>query len=599
LLTEEKLSAILKTLPTKPGVYQFFDASHQLLYVGKAKSLKNRVGSYFRQNHQSGRIRVMVSKIEEIRFTVVETELDALLLENNLIKEQSPRYNIMLRDDKTYPWICIKNEPFPRVFPTRRKIKDGSDYFGPYPSLKIMNTLLGMIRQLYPLRTCNLALTQTNIEAGKFKVCLEYHLKNCLGPCIGEQKEPDYLLSIDNIKYILKGNLNQVKALLKEKMMGYAEEMAFEKAQWVKERIEILERYQAKSTVVSPTVKMADVFSVVSDLKSGFVNYLKVIDGAIVHSYTIEIKKRLEESDQALLEYGITELRSRFESESKEIIVPVEPEFALPECSFLVPQRGDKKNLLDLSLRNAKAYMIDKNRQQAILDPEAHSNRILEQTQKDLRLKELPKHIECFDNSNLQGTNPVAACVVFKNAKPSKKDYRHFNIKTVEGPDDFASMTEVVYRRYKRLLEENEPLPQLIVIDGGKGQLGAALEALEQLNLRGEIPIIGIAKRLEEIYFPGDSIPLYINKRSESLKLIQQLRDEAHRFGITHHRNKRSKEALRSELTDIQGVGNRTAQTLLAHFKSVKKVKDADLDELKKVVNNKLAESVFKHFNKA
>ncbi|MGY6562561.1 MAG: excinuclease ABC subunit UvrC [Luteibaculaceae bacterium] len=597
MLTEEKLSAILRTLPPKPGVYQFFDFEGSLLYVGKAKSLKNRVTSYFRTQHTSGRIRVMVSKIEEIRFTVVETELDALLLENNLIKEQSPRYNIMLRDDKTYPWICIKNETFPRIFPTRRKIKDGSEYYGPYPSVKVMNTLLAMVKQIYPLRTCSLHLSQENIEAKKFKVCLEFHLKNCLGPCVGLQQEEDYLQYIANVKSILKGNLNEVKSLLHQRMITHAEKMEFEQAQWVKERIEVLERYQAKSTVVSPTVKRADVFSIVSDIKSGFVNYLKVVDGAIVNSFTLEIKKRLEEPDEVLLEFGITELLTRFESDTKEIIVPFEPEFGLENKLITVPQRGDKKSLLELSERNAKAYMIDKNKQQAILDPEAHTKRILEQVKKDLRLLELPAHIECFDNSNFQGTNAVAACVVFKNAKPSKKDYRHFNIKTVEGPDDFASMTEVVYRRYKRLLDEEESLPQLIVIDGGKGQLGAALEALEQLELRGKIAIIGIAKRLEEIYFPGDSVPLYLDKRSESLKLIQQLRNEAHRFGITHHRNKRSKEALRSELTDIKGVGQRTAQTLLNHFKSVKRISESDFDSLTKVVNHKAAKLVFEHFN--
>jgi excinuclease ABC subunit C len=596
---DEKIKAKLSTLPKKPGVYQFFDKEGKIIYVGKAKSLKSRVSSYFTsiENHP-GKTRVMVKKIREIKTIVVETELDALLLENNLIKKYQPRYNILLKDDKTYPWICIKKERFPRVFSTRTLIKDGSEYFGPYASVKMMNTLLDLVRQLYYIRTCNYNLSQKNIEEGKFKVCLEYHIGKCLGPCEGKQEEEDYTKDIQEVRLILKGNIKQIIKTLNKKMAEYSQNLEFEKAQSIKEKLEQLHRFQSKSTVVSPSIKNVDVFSIVSDVSSGFVNYLRVIDGAIVQGHTLEFKKRLEETEEDLLLTGIIEMRERFASTAKEIIVPFSPSFTLKECKWLVPQRGDKKSLLELSERNARHNMIERHKQIASVDPERNTLRILTQIQTDLRLQELPQHIECFDNSNLQGTNPVAACVVFKDAKPSKKDYRHFNIKTVEGPDDFASMEEVVYRRYKRMLDEDQSLPQLIIIDGGKGQLSSAVKSLDKLGIRGKVTIIGIAKRLEEIYFPGDKFPIYIDKRSESLKVIQYLRNEAHRFGITFHRDKRSKAAIKSTLTDIKGIGFRTAQQLLWKFKSVKKVKEASLEELEEAVNKKAAKTVYDHFSK-
>ena len=595
----EKILNKLKTLPAKPGVYQFFDKDGVIIYVGKAKVLKSRVNSYFNSSHtQSGKTRVMVKKIDHLKTIVVETELDALLLENNLIKKYQPRYNILLKDDKTYPWICIKNERFPRVFSTRNIIKDKSEYFGPYASGRMMNTLLDLIRQLYSLRTCNFNLSEKNIEAGKFRVCLEFHIGKCLGPCEDKQDEEDYMKDIQEVRMILKGNIRQIILILKEKMKVYSESLEFEKAQAIKEKLEQLDRFQSKSTVVSPTIKNVDVFSIVSDPSSAFVNYLRVIDGAIVQGHTLEFKKKLDEHEEDILLTGIIELRERFKSNAKEIIVPFEPEFDLKESHWLVPQRGDKKSLLELSQRNATHNMIERHKHIAAVDPEKNTLRILSQLQSDLRMKDLAKHIECFDNSNLQGTNPVAACVVFKDAKPSKKDYRHFNIKTVEGPDDFASMEEVVYRRYKRMMEEGSSLPQLIIIDGGKGQLSSAVKSLDKLDLRGKITIIGIAKRLEEIYFPDDSLPIYIDKRSESLKLIQHLRNEAHRFGITFHRNKRSKEAIKSTLTDIKGIGFRTAQQLLWKFKSVKNIEKAELSELEEAVNKRAAKTVYDFFQK-
>jgi excinuclease ABC subunit C len=595
----EKIRNKLKSLPKKPGVYQFFDKDGDIIYVGKAKVLKSRVSSYFNSLHtQSGKTRVMVNKIDHFKTIVVESELDALLLENNLIKKYQPRYNILLKDDKTYPWICIKNERFPRVFSTRNIVKDGSEYFGPYASVKMMNTLLDLIRQLYFLRTCTFNLSEKNIADGKFKVCLEYHIGKCLGPCEDKQSEEDYMKDIQEVRLILKGNIRQIIKNLKSKMKAFSEALEFEKAQAIKEKLEQLDRFQSKSTVVSPSIKNVDVFSIVSDPTSGFVNYLRVLDGAIIQGHTLEFKKRLEESEEDLLLSGILELRERFNSNAKEIIVPFEPEFNLKDSHWLVPQRGDKKSLLELSQRNATHNMIERHKQIAAVDPEKNTMRILTQMQSDLRMKDLPEHIECFDNSNLQGSNPVAACVVFKSAKPSKKDYRHFNIKTVEGPDDFASMEEVVYRRYRRMLDEKESLPQLIIIDGGKGQLSAAVKSLDKLDLRGKITIIGIAKRLEEIYFPGDSLPIYIDKRSESLKLIQHLRNEAHRFGITFHRNKRSKEAIQSTLTDIKGIGFRTAQQLLWKFKSVKNIEKAELSELEEAVNKRAAKTVYDYFQK-
>lgn len=596
-MPNELIKPIIQNLPHKPGVYQYYDKDGQILYVGKAKDLRKRVSSYFTKNHDNGKTAILVRQIADIKTIVVETEIEALLLENNLIKKYQPKYNILLKDDKTYPWICIKNERFPRIFSTRNVVKDGSDYFGPYASVKMMNTILDLIRQLYPLRNCNYNLSEENIKDQKFKVCLEYHIGNCKAPCVGYQMPEDYNNSIAEIKNIIKGNINSVTKHLKPLMKKYAENLEYEKAQQIKDKIETLEKYQSKSVVVSPTINDVDVFSVVSDEKYGFVNYLKVINGAIIQGHTIELKKKLDETDDALLQIGIAELRTRFDSQSKEVIVPFKPELDDENIKFLVPQRGDKKKLLELSERNAKYYRLERNKQKANVNPTKHSDRILERMQKDLRMPVKPVHIECFDNSNIQGTNPVAACVVFKDAKPSKRDYRHFNIKTVEGPDDFASMEEVVYRRYKRLQEENEPLPQLIIIDGGKGQLSSALKSLDKLNLRGKITIIGIAKKLEEIYFPGDSIPLYIDKKSESLKVIQYLRNEAHRFGITHHRNKRSKAAITSELDKIEGIGYKTAQQLLWKFKSVARIKKASLKELETVISKKRAKIVFEHFN--
>ncbi|MCO6500206.1 MAG: excinuclease ABC subunit UvrC [Vicingus serpentipes] len=600
-MDKQPIKNLLKTLPNKPGVYQYYNAEGKILYVGKAKNLKKRVTSYFTKNHESrklsgGKTAILVKQIADIKTIVVGSEIEALLLENNLIKKYQPKYNIMLKDDKTYPWICIKNERFPRVFSTRNVVKDGSEYFGPYASVKMMNTILGLIRDLYPLRNCTYNLSETNINDNKFKVCLEYHIGNCKAPCINEQTEEDYNNSISEIKAIIKGNINSVTKHLKPLMKKSAENLEFEKAQLLKEKIETLEKYQSKSVVVSPTINDVDVFSVISDEKYGYVNYLKVINGAIIQGHTIELKKKLDETDDSLLQIGIAELRQRFDSNSKEVIVPFQPELEDDEIRFLVPQRGDKKKLLELSERNAKYYRLERNKQKANVSPTKHSDRILERLQKDLRMSEKPVHIECFDNSNIQGTNPVAACVVFKDAKPSKRDYRHFNIKTVEGPDDFASMTEVIYRRYKRLLDEKQPLPQLIIIDGGKGQLSAALKSIDQLNLRGKITIIGVAKKLEEIYFPNDSIPLYLDKKSESLKLIQYLRNEAHRFGITHHRNKRSKAAIQSELAEIEGIGFKTAQQLLWKFKSVARIKKASLKELEGTISKKSAKVVFDYF---
>ena len=589
------ISLQVQTLPENPGVYQFFDHTDTIIYVGKAKNLKKRVSSYFNKEHDSPKTRILVSKIVRIEHIVVATENDALLLENNLIKKYQPRYNILLKDGKSYPWICISNERFPRVFFTRKMIKDGSTYFGPYTNLKIVRTLLDLIKDLYPLRNCRLELSQQNIDNGKFKVCLEYHIKNCKAPCEGLQSEEDYNHNIQQIKEILKGNLKEVISLFKEEMIQLAQDLRFEEAQEIKVKLEHLENYQAKSTIVSAKIHNVDVFSIVSDEEYAYINFLQVAYGAIIGGHTLEIKKKLDETDQELLELGILELRERFHSQSKELIVPF-PITVDASLSLNIPKAGEKFQLLQLSERNAQAYRQEKFKQVKILDPERHTNRLLSQMQRDLHLSVPPVHIECFDNSNIQGTNPVAACVVFKNAKPSKKDYRHFNIKTVEGPNDFASMEEVVFRRYHRLLEEDEPLPQLIVIDGGKGQLGAALKALEALDLRGKIAIIGIAKRLEEIFYPGDSIPLYLDKKSETLKVIQHLRNEAHRFGITFHRQKRSNSAIQSELDTIKGIGKQTREALLKHFKSVKRLKAASLEAIIEIVGASRGEKIWNHF---
>jgi len=594
----DHIENILKLLPHKPGVYQYYDDANEILYVGKAKSLKSRVSSYFNKNlYENGKTRLLVKKIADIKYIVVETELDALLLENSLIKKYKPRYNINLKDDKTYPFIVIKKEPFPRIFPTRQVIRDGSEYYGPYASVKTMHAVLDVIKKLYPIRTCSLPLTEKNIEAGKFKVCLEFHLGNCLGPCEAKQSREDYEHNVDNIRQILRGNYAVLIREMRLSMAQHAGEYAFEKAQELKEKIDLLESFQAKSTIVNPSIHNVDVFTIASDSQAGYVNYMKINNGVIVQGYTCELKKKMEESDEELLEYAVVDIRERFQSSSTEIYLPLQLDLEIPGVDIHVPQRGDKKKILDLSARNSTHYMLDAQKQQEMVDPERHVNRIMDTMQKDLHLKDLPRHIECFDNSNIQGTNPVSACVVFKNAKPSKADYRIFNVKTVEGPDDFGTMKEVVFRRYRRMIEEGESLPQLIIIDGGKGQLSAALESLQALELRGKIAIIGIAKRLEEIYFPGDSLPIYLDKRSETLKLIQQLRDEAHRFGITRHRNKRSKEALRSELTDIKGVGFRTTQSLIHHFKSVNGVKEATLEQLEAIVNKRTSRIVWDYFH--
>jgi len=595
----ESLASSISLLPSKPGVYQYYNSNDKIIYVGKAKNLKSRVSSYFnRDTNHGAKITYLVRQIARIEFVVVETEIDALLLENNLIKKYQPRYNVLMKDDKTYPWICIKKENFPRVFSTRHIIKDGSQYFGPYASGRMMHTMLDLIRQLYPLRTCKLKLTESNIKARKFKVCLEYHIGKCKGACIGEETEAEYQIYIDDIKELLKGNLHTLSSNLKTQMMVFAEEMQFEKAQAVKEKLQLIENYQSKSIVVSTSLKDADVFSIISEEEDAFVNYLKVVNGAIVQAHSVHIKKRLNESDEEVLSHAIIDIRNRLFSQSKEVIVPIEISINLPQVQFIVPQRGDKKKLLELSERNAKFFKLDLRKKQDLIDPERHSKRILAKMKVDLRMSVEPKHIECFDNSNFQGHYAVASCVVFKNTKPSKRDYRHFNIKTVDGANDFASMEEIIERRYSRLLKEGAELPQLIVIDGGKGQLSAAMNSIEKLGLKGKITVIGIAKKLEEIFYPGDSIPLYLDKTSETLKIIQQARDEAHRFGITHYRKKHQKDRIKSQLTDIKGIGENTSFLLLKKFKSVKKIKEAGFEEWKAVVGQAKAQLLKQYFSK-
>ncbi|MGK0385538.1 MAG: excinuclease ABC subunit C [Patiriisocius sp.] len=595
-MAEAPVPLQVSTLPDTPGVYQYYDKDGALLYIGKAKNLKKRVASYFNKTHENARTRMLVKRIQDIKHIVVATETDALLLENNLIKKYQPKYNVLLKDDKTYPWICIKKERFPRVFSTRRLVKDGSEYFGPYTNFKTVHTLLDLIKGLYPLRTCNFDLAEDKIRNGKYKVCLEYHLGNCLGPCEGLHGEIAYNQAIDAIRNLLKGNFKESLGGFKDQMKQYAADLHFEDAQRVKEKIETLENYQSKSTVVNPNINNVDVFSVISDESYGYVNFLQLSFGSIIRSHTLEIKKKLDETDAQLLELSVVELRQRFNSQSKEIYVP----FAIgveAGVKLHIPKLGDKKKILELSTRNAKYYRMERFKQARIVDPDRHANRIMAQMKKDLRLSVEPRHIECFDNSNIQGTNPVAACVVFKDGKPSKKDYRKFNIKTVVGPDDFASMEEVVYRRYKRLKEEKQPLPQLIIIDGGKGQLSSSLKALDDLDLRGKIAIVGIAKRLEELFYPDDPIPLYLDKKSETLKIIQQLRNEAHRFGITFHRQKRSKEALNTALENIPGIGEKTVIELLRIFKSAKRIGEAPFEDLAKVVGASRAQKISVHFN--
>jgi len=590
------LALQVKTLPDSPGVYQYFDKNDVIIYVGKAKNLKKRVASYFNKNHDSGKTRVLVKKIANIKHIVVSTETDALLLENNLIKKYKPKYNILLKDDKTYPWICIKKERFPRIFTTRRVIKDGSEYFGPYTSVRTVRVLLDLIKEVYALRTCTFDLRQEKINEGKYKVCLEYHLKNCKGACEGLETEQKYQEQIAAIRNIIKGNFKESLEKLRQMMQDFAANMQFEEAQKIKEKLTLLSNYQAKSTIVNPSINNVDVFSIISDETHGYANFFKISNGSIIQSHTTEIKKKLDETDTELLELFIVEIRQRFHSMAPEIYVPFKVNIG-ETIKVTVPKLGDKKRIVELSERNAKYYRQEQFKQVQIVDPERHVKRIMAQMKKDLRLSEEPKHIECFDNSNIQGTHPVAACVVFRDGKPSKKEYRHYNIKTVEGPDDFASMEEVVFRRYKRLLEEKQALPQLIIVDGGKGQLSSGLKALEELGLRGKIAIIGIAKRLEEIYYPDDPIPLYLDKKSETLKITQYLRNEAHRFGITFHRNKRSKTAIQSELEQIPNIGKQTITTLLLKFKSAKRVKEATFNALKDEIGNARALRVYEFYH--
>ncbi len=593
LKNAEYLRSIVAVLPDQPGIYQYFDSTGKIIYVGKAKNLKKRVTSYFNKNQQNRKTELLVRNISEIRHMVVETEQDALLLENNLIKKYQPRYNIRLKDDKTYPWLVIKNEAFPRVFQTRNVIRDGSSYFGPYTSILTVRMLLDLFRKLFKLRTCKLNLSDENIRQKKYKVCLEYHIGNCLAPCVGKIEHDLYLKNIDQIKEILKGNITGVIKYLKDLMSKFSVEMKFEEAAAIKEKLVLLEKFQSRSTVVSNSISDVDVFTIDEDEDFAYVNYLKIIRGAIMQTYTMELKKVLDESPSELLEFAIVDIRQKIFSNAKEILVPIKLDIELEGVKFQIPKQGDKKKLLELSERNAKYFRMEKMKHQMVSRTEKNELRILETMQKDLQLKVKPVHIECFDNSNLQGTNPVSSCVVFRNTRPSKKDYRHFNVKTVVGPDDFASMEEVVYRRYRRLLEEEKSLPQLIVIDGGKGQLGAALNALEKLQLRGKIAIIGIAKKLEEIYFPGDSVPLYLDKNSETLKIIQQLRDEAHRFGITFHRNKRSGEFIKSELENISGIGEKSITAILKQFKSVENLKNQSLRQVADEIGDSKARLIF------
>ncbi len=587
----------LKTLPSEPGVYRYYDKNDQLLYVGKAKHLNKRVLSYFNKNQNGYRTRIMVSKIHRLETTVVNSEYDALLLENNLIKAHQPFYNVMLKDDKTYPWICIKNEDFPRIFLTRTKIKDGSEYFGPYAKVKPARVLLDTIKNLYKIRTCNLNLAPAKIAEGKYRVCLEFHIKNCNGPCEDLESKEDYDEKVEAIRGIIKGDFRFAKKYLEERMMRFAGNLEFEKAQMVKQNIESLENYQEKHTVVNPSIDDVDVFGMTSDETAAYVNYFKIRNGSIVQSFTTEIKKVLEETDEDILEEAIVEIRQKFDSTSKEILIPFHLGMEIPNVKMIVPKVGDKKRIVELSEKNAKEYRLEKLKQVQIIDPERHTKRIMAEMQKLLRMPVEPRHIEGFDNSNIQGTNPVSACVVFKDGKPSKADYRIFHPKTVVGPDDFKTMEEVIYRRYRRLIDEGEPLPQLILIDGGKGQLSSAVKSLKLLGLYGKITIVGIAKRLEEIYFPEDSVPLYIDKKAETLKILQRVRDEAHRFGVKHHRTRRTNSTIKSELEQIPGVGPKSIEMLLTKLKSVKRIKEADIVTLEEILGKVKARVVWEFFN--
>lgn len=593
----ENLELQLKTLPSEPGVYRYYDKNGQLLYVGKAKNLKKRVLSYFNKNQNGYRTRIMVSKIVRLETTVVNSEYDALLLENNLIKEHQPFYNVMLKDDKTYPWICIKNENFPRIFMTRNVVKDGSEYYGPYAKVRPAKILLETIKNLYKIRSCNLDLSPKKIEDGKYKVCLEYHIKNCKGPCEGLESLESYDEKIDSIRGIIKGDFRKARKYLEDEMFRFAANLEFEAAQNVKERLEFLEDYQARNTVVNPNIDDVDVFGMTSDETAAYVNFFKIRNGNIVQSFTTEIKKMLEETDEEILEEALIEIRQKFASESKEILLPFHLNIEIPNIKLIVPKVGDKKRIVELSEKNAKEYRLEKLKQVQIVDPERHTNRIMAEMQKLLRMPVEPRHIEGFDNSNIQGSNPVSACVVFKDGKPSKSDYRIFHVKTVEGPNDFATMEEVIYRRYKRMLDEGENLPQLILIDGGKGQLSSAVKSLKLLGLYGKITIVGIAKRLEEIFFPEDPIPLYLDKKSETLKILQRVRDEAHRFGVKHHRTRRTNNTIKSELEEIPRVGEKTIELLLKKLKSVKRVKEANLETLEEILGKQKGKIVWEFFN--
>ena len=587
----------LKILPSDPGVYRYYDKKGGLLYVGKAKNLKKRVSSYFNKNQVGYRTRLMVSKIERIETTVVNSEYDALLLENNLIKEHQPFYNILLKDDKSYPWICIKKEPFPRIFLTRNLVKDGSEYYGPYAKVRQAKALIDVIKNLYKLRTCNLNLSQEKIEEGKYKVCLEYHIKNCEGACEGLETEENYIEKIDAIRGIIKGDFRKAKQYLEEEMYRYSGKLEFENAQMSKEKLQILENYQTHTTIINPNIDDVDVFGMVSDDEAAYVNYFKIKNGSIVQSYTTEVRKMLDESDEEILEEVLIEIRRKFDSRSAEIFLPFYLNIEIPSVKLIVPKVGDKKRIVELSEKNANEYRIEKLKQVQILDPERHTDRIMAEMKRILHLPEEPRHIEGFDNSNIQGTNPVSACVVFKNGKPSKEDYRIFHPKSVEGPNDFATMEEVIYRRYKRILDEGASLPQLILIDGGKGQLSSAIKSLKLLGLYGKISIISIAERLEEIFFPDDPIPLYLDKKSETLKILQRVRDEAHRFGVKHHRTRRKNSALKSELEEIPGVGKKTIELLLSKLKSVKRVREASLETLEEILGKSKGKIVWGYFH--
>ena len=584
-------------MPSEPGVYRYYDKKGEILYVGKAKNLKNRVLSYFNKSQIGYKTRMMVSKIVRLETTVVNSEYDALLLENNLIKEYQPFYNILLKDDKSYPWICIKKEPFPRIFLTRNVIKDGSEYYGPYAKVKQAKTLIEVIKNIYKLRTCSLNLAPEKIKEGKYKVCLEYHIKNCAGPCEGLESEEEYTQKLNAIRGIIKGEFKAAREYLEAEMYSYAAKLEFENAQQSKEKLQILENYQTHTTIVSSNINDVDVFGIISDEAAAYVNYFKIKNGSIIQSYTTEIKKMLDETDEEILEEALIEIRNKFNSTSTEIFLPFHLNIEIPHVKLIVPKLGDKKRIVELSEKNAMEYRVEKLKQVQIVDPERHTNRIMAEMKKLLRLPEEPRHIEGFDNSNIQGTNPVSACVVFKDGKPSKADYRIFHVKTVEGPNDFATMEEVIYRRYSRLLDEGEPLPQLILIDGGKGQLSSAVKSLKLLGLYGKISIIGIAKRLEEIFFPEDPVPLYLDKKSETLKVLQRVRDESHRFGVKHHRTRRKNSTIKSELEEIPGVGEKTIQQLLSKLKSVKRIKEASLETLEEILGKSKAKAVWEHFN--